>query len=137
MRASCCLDLPAEPQSGRQRAPTADPVLLSKSAIAALEPELIDGVPYARAGVMLTGLSPADAQPAFDTFASVHERRNIGEIMGAIKNKYGATSIGLGRAGMMEAPTGPCPANTSRRATPPNGPTCRCSGPASTAGYGR
>ncbi|WP_264670086.1 hypothetical protein [Arthrobacter sp. VKM Ac-2550] len=48
----------------RLPAPTADPVLLSKAAIAALEPRLEEGMPYARAGVMLTDLSPAGAQPS-------------------------------------------------------------------------
>ena len=85
-------------------APTADPVLLSKAAIAAMEDQLEEGVPYARAGVMLTDLSPAGVQPQFDEFVSVHERRNIGDLLGKIKDKYGATSIGLGRAGMMAPP---------------------------------
>ncbi len=85
-------------------APTADPVLLSKAAIAAMEDQLEEGVPYARAGVMLTDLSTAGVQPQFDEFVSVHERRNIGDLLGKIKDKYGATSIGLGRAGMMAPP---------------------------------
>jgi DNA polymerase V len=40
----------------------------------------------------------------FEEFVSVHERRNIGDLLGKIKDKYGATSIGLGRAGMMAPP---------------------------------
>ncbi|WP_026533869.1 Y-family DNA polymerase [Arthrobacter sp. H14] len=84
--------------------PTADPVLLSKAAIAAMENELVEGIPYARAGVILTDLSPAGAQPTFDEFVTVHEQRRIGELLGKVKDKYGPTSIGLGRAGMMGPP---------------------------------
>ena len=85
-------------------APTADPVLLSKAAIAALDDQIIDGVPYARAGVMLTGLEPADARPVFEEFVSVHEKRRIGELMGKVRDKYGTAAIGLGAAGMLEKP---------------------------------
>lgn len=84
--------------------PTADPVLLAKAAIAAMENELVEGIPYAKAGVILTDLSPADAQPTFDEFVTVHEQRRIGELMGQVKDKYGSTSIGLGRAGMATPP---------------------------------
>lgn len=84
--------------------PTADPVILTKAAVNALDGELIEGVPYARAGVMLTGLSPAGAEPTFDEFVSVHEHREIGDLMGRIKDKYGSTSIGLGAAGMLKPP---------------------------------
>lgn len=53
---------------------------------------------------MLTDLSRAGAQPQFEEFVSVHEQRSIGDILGQIKDKYGATSIGLGRAGRIETP---------------------------------
>ncbi|GAB3547472.1 Y-family DNA polymerase [Arthrobacter tumbae] len=84
--------------------PTADPVILTKAAVNALDGELIEGVPYARARVMLTGLSPAGAEPTFDEFVTVHERREIGSLMGKVKDKYGSTSIGLGAAGMLKPP---------------------------------
>lgn len=84
--------------------PTADPVILTKAAVGALDGELIEGVPYARAGVMLTGLSPAGAEPTFDEFVTVHEHREIGDLTGRIKDKYGSTSIGLGAAGMLKPP---------------------------------
>lgn len=84
--------------------PTADPVLLSKAAIAAMESELAEGIAYAKAAVILTDLSPAGAQPTFDEFVTVHERRRIGELLGQVKDKYGPASIGLGRAGMMAPP---------------------------------
>jgi DNA polymerase V len=43
-------------------------------------------------------------QPQFDEFVSVHEQRHVGDLLGKIKDKYGATCIGLGRAGMMAPP---------------------------------
>ncbi|WP_458117290.1 Y-family DNA polymerase [Arthrobacter sp. D2-10] len=84
--------------------PTADPVILTKAAVGALDGELIEGIPYARAGVILTGLSPAGAEPTFEEFITVHERREIGNLMGEIKDKYGPTSIGLGAAGLLKPP---------------------------------
>lgn len=84
----------------RLAAPTADPLVLTRAAVGALDGPFVDGVPYARAGVMLTDLSPAGYQPQFDAFVSVHERRNIGALLGQVTDRYGATSIGLGRAGI-------------------------------------
>jgi DNA polymerase V len=85
-------------------APTADPVLLSKAATGALEGLIVDGVPYARAGVMLTDLSPAGAAPQLPMFATAHEEKHIGALLGDIMDRFGTGAIGLGRAGMVEAP---------------------------------
>ncbi|MCU6479003.1 DUF4113 domain-containing protein [Arthrobacter sp. A2-55] len=85
-------------------APTADPVQLSRAAIAAIRPLLVHGVPYARAGVMLTDLSLAGPQPAFEEFISVAERRNLGGLLGDVLAKHGPGSIGLGRSGMLAPP---------------------------------
>lgn len=84
--------------------PTADPVILTKAAVAALDGQVYDGVPYARAGVMLTGLSPAGAQPQLPSFATAHEEKNIGALLGKVMDRYGTAAIGLGRAGMTVAP---------------------------------
>jgi DNA polymerase V len=85
-------------------APTADPVLLSKAATGALEGRIVDGVPYARAGVMLTDLSPAGAAPQLPMFTTAHEEKHIGALLGDIMDRFGTGAIGLGRAGMVEAP---------------------------------
>jgi DNA polymerase V len=85
-------------------APTADPVVLTRAATSALERWIVDGVPYARAGVMLTELSPAGAAPQLPMFATAHEEKKIGPLLGDIMEKFGTGSIGLGRAGMVEAP---------------------------------
>jgi DNA polymerase V len=84
--------------------PTADPMVLTRAATSALERWIVDGVPYARAGVMLTELSPAGAAPQLPMFATAHEEKNIGPLLGDIMEKFGTGSIGLGRAGMVEAP---------------------------------
>lgn len=88
----------------RLPAPTADPVLITKAAVAALEGQVFDGVPYARAGVMLTDLRPAGSQPQLPEFGTAHEDRNIGKVLGEVMDKFGRQSIGLGRAGMTTAP---------------------------------
>jgi DNA polymerase V len=84
--------------------PTADPVILTKAAVAALSGQFLDGVPYARAGVMLTDLSPAGAAPQLPMFATAHEEKRIGALLGDIMDRFGTGSIGLGRAGRVEAP---------------------------------
>lgn len=88
----------------KMAAPTADPVLLTKAATGALEGLIVDGVPYARAGVMLTDLSPAGAAPQLPVFATAHEEKHIGALLGDIMDRFGTGAIGLGRAGMVEAP---------------------------------
>lgn len=85
-------------------APTADPVILTKAAVSALEGRILDGVPYARAGVMLMELSPAGAAPQLPAFATAHEEKHIGSLLGDIMDRFGTGSIGLGRAGMVEPP---------------------------------
>lgn len=85
-------------------APTADPVLLIKAATGALEGRIVDGVPYARAGVMLTDLKPAGAAPQLPVFATAHEEKRIGALLGEVMERFGTGAIGLGRAGMVEEP---------------------------------
>ena len=85
-------------------APTADPVILTKAAVAALKDQILDGVPYARAGVMLTDLSPAGAAPQLPMFSTAHEEKRIGSLLGDVMDRFGTAAIGLGRAGMVEAP---------------------------------
>jgi DNA polymerase V len=72
--------------------------------VSALKDRIVDGVPYARAGVMLTELSQAGAAPQPPTFASAHDEKHLGALLGDIMERFGTGSIGLGRAGMVEAP---------------------------------
>lgn len=53
---------------------------------------------------MLTDLSPAGAAPQLPAFATAHEEKGIGELLGAAMDKYGKSSIGLGIAGMVQPP---------------------------------
>lgn len=85
-------------------APTADPVLLTKAATGALEGRLVGGVPYARAGVMLMDLSPAGAAPQLPVFATAHEEKHIGALLGKVLDRFGSGSIGLGVAGLVSEP---------------------------------
>jgi DNA polymerase V len=85
-------------------APTADPVILTKAATGALEGRLVDGVPYARAGVMLMDLSPAGAAPQLPMFATAHEEKHIGPLLGDVLDRFGSGSIGLGVAGLVAEP---------------------------------
>jgi DNA polymerase V len=84
--------------------PTADPVILTKAATGALEGRLVDGVPYARAGVMLMDLSPAGAAPQLPMFATAHEEKHIGSLLGDVLDRFGSGSIGLGVAGLVAEP---------------------------------
>ncbi|MEH0110655.1 DUF4113 domain-containing protein [Tersicoccus sp. MR15.9] len=84
--------------------PTADPVLLSRAAIETIRARVVNGAPYVKAGVMLTGLEPAGAAPVFDQFISVHEQRDIGRVLADVNARFGAHTLGLGRAGMTRPP---------------------------------
>jgi DNA polymerase V len=78
--------------------PAADPVPLTKAATGALEGRIVDGVPYARAGVMLTDLSPAGAAPQLPMFATAHEEKHIGSLLRDVLDRFGSGPIGLGVA---------------------------------------
>lgn len=87
----------------RLQRPTADPLMLTRAAIDAMDPRVVEGARYAKAGIMLTGLSPAGAEPVFDLFDAGPEQKDIGPLLAKVTDKYGAASIGLGLAGMSTA----------------------------------
>lgn len=68
----------APPVASNCRRRPLDPVVLTKAATGALEGRIVDGVPYARAGVMLTDLSPAGAAPQLPMFSTSHKEKHIG-----------------------------------------------------------
>lgn len=84
--------------------PTDDPVVMIKAAIGALEPRLSPGTKYVRAGVMLNGITPKDSHAYLPTFTPVHEQRAIGNTLDAIAKRHGTGSVGLGLAGLKNAP---------------------------------
>lgn len=83
--------------------PTADPVLLTKAAKQLL-PQILPGVKYARAGIVVSDLKPTQMQPTFDQFVNPHEARGIGPLIQKIRNYTGTESIGLGQAGIKNSP---------------------------------
>ncbi|MFC0675232.1 DinB/UmuC family translesion DNA polymerase [Brachybacterium hainanense] len=84
--------------------PTADPVELTRVAHQLL-PQIVGGVRYARAGIMLTDLLPAGLHVPFDMFRQRHEDAGIATLIDRVQKKEGRESVGLGWAGMRPGPT--------------------------------
>ncbi len=82
---------------------TADPVVLTRAAKQLL-PQILVGVKYARAGVVVMDLQPLAMQETFDPFVSAHEAKQIGPLIQQIRSEHGVKSIGLGRAGLQRGP---------------------------------
>lgn len=83
---------------------SADPVVLTKAAKALL-PKIVNGVKYARAGIVVTDLRPTGIHQMFEEFVSPHEAKQIGPLIEHIRNEHGVSSIGLGRAGLQQGPS--------------------------------
>ncbi|MGP9784628.1 Y-family DNA polymerase [Glutamicibacter sp. AOP12-B1-11] len=83
--------------------PSADPVMLTKAAKQLL-PQILVGVKYARAGVMVMDLQPVAMQETFDPFISAHETKQIGPLIAQIHSGHGVKAIGLGAAGLQQGP---------------------------------
>lgn len=83
--------------------PTADPVQLTRAAHALL-PGIEDGTRYARAGIMLTDLSPAGAATPLAMFRHPHEDAGIAAVIDQVQKKAGTEALGLGWGGMRPGP---------------------------------
>lgn len=83
---------------------TADPVVFTKAALQLLERARFDGVRYAKAGIVLADLRPADQVIAFEEFQYAHEKKDVSNLMGQVQEKFGVTALGLGYAGLAQAP---------------------------------
>ena len=83
--------------------PTADPLLLARAAFA-LIPRIVEGVKFARAGIMVTDLRPSGTQSPLELFENPHEERHIGQLLEDVSKKYGRGSIGLGAGGVKGGP---------------------------------
>ncbi|HRO31144.1 MULTISPECIES: Y-family DNA polymerase [Micrococcaceae] len=82
---------------------TADPVTITRSAVRAMRSVLTEGVPYTRAGVMLTGLEPAGtAQEMLAGFGDQEPDRHLEAVLERVRGRFGGTSIGLGQGGLSE-----------------------------------
>lgn len=86
----------------RLAAPTQDPIVLTRTAVAAMRERLVPETRYVRAGVVFSGLEPAAGQEAFDTFAAEGEERQMGTLLGDVRARFGQAAIGLGHAGLAE-----------------------------------
>ncbi|MGL3808133.1 Y-family DNA polymerase [Paeniglutamicibacter sp. R2-26] len=83
--------------------PTADPLLLTRAAKELL-PQIINGIKYARAGIVVTDLRPTGDQQTFEPFVNPHEAKEIGPLIQKIKQRHGVNAVGLGLAGMKAGP---------------------------------
>ena len=80
-------------------APTNDPMVLSRAAKALL-PKITEGTRYTKAGITLTDLTPAGAQPMLDILTEPQQQRSLGPLLQQVRQRAGTDSIGLGRGGL-------------------------------------
>lgn len=81
----------------RLHVPTDEPARLIEAAKGALLPELVEGMPYIRAGVVCTDLAPAGAVPALPGI--VPETPRVGQLLDSINARFGTDTIALGTTG--------------------------------------
>lgn len=82
---------------------TADPVVITRAAVAAMRSVMNPGVPYNRAGVMLTGLeSAAQERPMLELFEPQEPDRHVDDVLRQVRGRFGAGAIGLGQGGLSE-----------------------------------
>ncbi|AUI51065.1 Y-family DNA polymerase [Arthrobacter crystallopoietes] len=86
--------------SARLPVPTQDPIQLTRAAVATMRTCISEGTQYVRAGVLFTGLEPADGQQTLDPFVSDLDQRHIGDLLGSVRAKFGEAAIGLGQGGL-------------------------------------
>ncbi|MDO5672460.1 MAG: Y-family DNA polymerase [Actinomycetaceae bacterium] len=81
--------------------PSDDPIVLGRAAQGLIE-HIKPGMRYARAGVVLSSLSPKRGQTAMPLFGPEGEDQGIGRTIDAITSKYGEGVVGIGRGGMKQ-----------------------------------
>ncbi|MFF5793115.1 Y-family DNA polymerase [Paeniglutamicibacter sp. NPDC012692] len=84
--------------------PTQDPILLTRLASAAMRDIMLPGASYVRGGVVLSGLQPDPGQEAFGIFEDEVSEKHVGDVLGAVKAKFGDKAIGLGSGGLAVEP---------------------------------
>jgi DNA polymerase V len=100
--------------------PTADPVILTKASQALL-PRFVEGVRYARAGIMVTDLRSTGNQAPLSLFENPHEERRIGTLLKDVTRRCGRGSIGLGHGEIRGGPDWTMKRDMLSPATPPTG----------------
>lgn len=88
----------------RLPAPTADPVELTRAAHQ-LIPQIQDGTPYARAGLMVTDLLATESHLPLDAFRYPHEDAGIASLVDTVQKKAGRDALGLGYGGLRPGPS--------------------------------
>lgn len=78
--------------------PTNDPLTLARASWAVLD-DMIEGHPYNRAGLLLTGLAPAGAQPSL---LAVPDMR-LADAVSAVEQRFGRSVVGFGAAGLRDS----------------------------------
>ncbi len=81
--------------------PSANPVVLTKAAKQLLS-QILVGVKYAHAGVVVTDLQPVAMQDTFEPFVSAHESKPL---VPQTRAEHGVNAIRLGAAGLQRGPT--------------------------------
>ncbi|MBV1779235.1 Y-family DNA polymerase [Paeniglutamicibacter sp. ABSL32-1] len=84
--------------------PTQDPILLTRLAVGAMREIMQPGASYVRGGVVLSGLQPEPGQAAFTLFEEDIAAKHVGDVLGAVKARFGNKSIGLGSGGLAVEP---------------------------------
>lgn len=85
--------------------PSDDPITFTKAAdqvLPQLFPEYLPGVRYARAGVTLTDLRPADQVQPLALFQPEFEGRDVGKTLDEITRRLGGEAIGVGFGGLKQ-----------------------------------
>ena len=85
--------------------PSDDPITFTRSAdrvMSQLFPDYLPGVRYARAGVTLTGLTPADRIQPLALFQPEFEGREVGKTLDEITRRLGGEAIGVGFGGLKQ-----------------------------------
>ncbi len=85
-------------------APTQDPILLTRLAVGAMREIMLPGASYVRGGVVLSGLQPEPEQAVFGIFDAGSDEKHVGDVLGAVKARFGNKSIGLGSGGLATEP---------------------------------
>lgn len=83
---------------------TDSPITVLQHASRLLLPTMIPGQRYVRAGICLSDLAPAGAQPMFDMFAPDSRGGQLGALVDRVNAKIGRGAVGLGLAGLKTPP---------------------------------
>lgn len=83
--------------------PIDEPIDIAKAAMGLL-PRMHPSAKYARAGIMLFGLSDKRNHEYLPLFTSPHEGKQIGALLDKINDKVGKSSVGVGLGGLKHAP---------------------------------